>query len=76
MFQSNLPLFSLFNEILDATDDFSIQTETAAKSLNERVVKLLQQKHDDHEHTRRQLKNEYSKHEKAFVSFKFNTFRD
>ena len=68
LFQMNLPLFDHFNKILDASEEFGTREDAVFKVMTEKVVKQLQQRHDDHESVRRTLKQDYAKHEKALVS--------
>ena len=62
-------MFDHFNKILDALDEFGGREDSLFKVMNEKVVKQLQQRHDDHESVRRTLKQDYAKHEKALVGF-------
>uniref|UniRef100_A0AC34QM43 Uncharacterized protein n=1 Tax=Panagrolaimus sp. JU765 TaxID=591449 RepID=A0AC34QM43_9BILA len=60
-----LPLFDHFVELLEVTEEYGSKAESTFKSMNEKVVKNLQQRHDDHESLRRSLKQDYAKQEKA-----------
>uniref|UniRef100_A0A7E4ZTP6 Rho-GAP domain-containing protein n=1 Tax=Panagrellus redivivus TaxID=6233 RepID=A0A7E4ZTP6_PANRE len=60
-----MPLFGVFNELLDTTDNYVERAESTIKSLSDRAVKHLQQHHDEHENRRRGLKSEFAKQEKS-----------